>query len=80
MWYSFMFAFNGRWMFLKDVWITSKVLQTNACNLYNTLRVSAIFASSWFAEKWPASFQTFYINILELFLIVVAVEIWGFKS
>ena len=38
-----------------------------------------MFGSQWFAELWPVAFQELHINIMELFPIVLAVEIWGHK-
>ncbi len=33
----------------------------------------------WFADSWPAEFLDYHINVLELFPVVLAVQIWGHK-
>lgn len=78
MWYNFMLKFNGRCMFLNDAWLPSDVLKlyTDAAS---TVGFAAVFGSQWFAEQWPEEFKSCHINVLELFPIVLAVEIWGRK-
>lgn len=78
MWHSFMQSFNGRCMFLNDNWISSESLNlfTDAAS---TIGFAAVFGSEWVAEKWPPNLQQFHINILELFPIVIALELWGHK-
>lgn len=76
MWHKFMQQFNGRCMFLHDQWLASDSL-----NLYtdsaSTVGCAGVFGSLWFAERWSDDFKQNHINLLELFPIVVAVEIWG---
>jgi hypothetical protein len=40
---------------------------------------AAVFGKNWFAEKWQTKMAQLHINILELFPIVLAIEIWGHK-
>ena len=78
MWYSFMQSFNGKCMFLNDEWVPS-----DALNLYTdaagSLGFAAVYGCEWVAEKWPITFRSYHINILELFPIILAVEMWGHK-
>lgn len=78
MWDSFMQSFNGRCMFLNDNWISSESLKLGT-DASSTIGFAAVFGSDWVAERWPSHFQTHHINILELFPIVLAVELWGNK-
>ena len=75
-WELFMDGFNGKRMFLSDDWLVSDALQ-----LYTdaTKGFAAVFGTQWFMHAWPEDFHLFHINILELFPIVLAVEIWGEK-
>lgn len=78
MWQNFMRHFNGRCMFLHDDWMEADTFQlyTDAAS---TRGFAGVLGSQWFAEEWPLDFKIFHINILELFPIVVALEMWGAK-
>lgn len=78
MWHEFMLSFNGCCMFLNDNWLSSQSLQlyTDAAS---TIGCAGVFKSEWFAFRWTPPFKKHHINTLELFPIVVAVEIWGHK-
>ena len=75
-WHIFMENFNGKSMFLSDDWISSDVLrlQTDAAS---TKGFAAVFGKRWFSGEWPEAFKATNINVMELFPIVVAVEILG---
>ena len=77
-WLLFMQSFNGRCMFLYDDWTPSDMvrLYTDAAS---TIGYAGVFGENWFAVRWPLEFQIYHINVLELFPIVVAVEMWGDK-
>lgn len=78
MWLSFMQSFNGKCMFLQDNWSNSETINlfTDAAS---TLGFAAVFGKEWLAEMWPDHLKDFHINILELFPVVLAIEIWGNK-
>lgn len=80
MWHTFITSFNGKCLFLNDSWVSSDTLKlfTDAAS---TVGFAAVFGKQWFAQKWPISFQAhkYHINILELFPIVLAIQIWGHK-
>lgn len=71
-----MAGFNGKRVLLADDWVASDAfcLYTDAAS---TKGFAAVFGDQWFMHPWPAEFGSFHINILELFPIVLAVEIWG---
>ena len=75
-WELFMSGFNGKHVLLSDDWVASDVLL-----LYTDAAASkgfaAVLGNQWFMQAWPAEFINFHINILELFPIVLAVELWG---
>ena len=77
-WLLFMQSFNGRCMFLYDDWTPWDMvrLYTDAAS---TIGCAGVFGENWFAVRWPLEFQNYHINVLELFPIVVAVEMWGDK-
>ena len=76
LWLDFLKQFNGRSFFLNDNWDSSETLQlyTDAAK---GLGFGAIFKTHWFNGAWPEKWKTYNIVILELFPIVLAVEIWG---
>ena len=76
MWLEFLSAYNGKSFFLSSRWVTSKTLNlfTDAAG---SLGYSAIFGKHWLFGEWPDSWKELNIAILELFPIVLAIEIWG---
>ncbi|XP_062567617.1 uncharacterized protein LOC134229845 [Saccostrea cucullata] len=75
-WLQFISHFNGKSVFLSDVWSSSDhlTLYTDAAS---TQVFAAILGAVWFAAKWPDEFKQLHITILELFPIVLAMEMWG---
>ena len=75
-WELFMDGINGKRMFLSDDWTVSDALclYTDAAS---TQGFAGVFGSKWFMHAWPDDFLSLHINIMELFPIVIAVEIWG---
>lgn len=77
-WLEFIENFNGRSMFLDDVWQSSDVL-----NLYTdsstTVGFGAVFGSHWAYGSWDSQFVGKNIAILEFYPIVLAVHLWGSK-
>ena len=75
-WRSFLDDFNGRSIFLSDVWTDSFSL-----NLYTdaagSLGFGAVFGCDWFYGGWPENWKQFNITILEFYPIVVSVLVWG---
>jgi hypothetical protein len=77
-WYSFLQSFNGKCMFLNDIWTHSHILHLFTDAAF-TAGFAAVFGSQSFAEAYPDTCKNYHINILELLPIVLAVEFWGFK-
>ncbi|CAC5401117.1 unnamed protein product [Mytilus coruscus] len=61
-----------------DRWLTSDQLHlfTDASGTYG---YGALFGSQWFLGKWDTKWQKQNIAFLELYPIVLAVEIWGHR-
>ena len=75
-WHLFLKDFNGRRFFLSDVWALSHSLKLHS-DASSSLGYAAVFGSKWIAGKWHKSFSSADICVLELFPILLAVEIWG---
>lgn len=75
-WLQFISHFNGKSVFLNDTWSSSDhlTLHTDAAS---TKGYAAILGSTWFASEWLEPFKQFHITVLELFPIVLALEMWG---
>ena len=75
-WEIFMSGFNGKHVLLSGDWVASDILRlyTDAAS---TKGFAAVFGCQWFMHTWPPAFSDMHINILELFPIVLAVELWG---
>ena len=76
MWKTFVENFNGKSMFLQDRFLTSDVLSlyTDAAA---SLGYGAIYSSYWFYGKFPPQCRNFNITLLELYPIVLAINVWG---
>ncbi|MES9882605.1 MAG: reverse transcriptase domain-containing protein [Sedimenticola sp.] len=76
MWSVFIREFNGRSMFLNDRFLSSDTLSlyTDAAA---SLGYGAVFGSYWLYGPFPAAWQTFNITFLELYPIVLSVNVWG---
>lgn len=74
-WSVFIEHFNGKSLFLSDIWRDSVQLHlfTDASNV----GFGGYYGNKWFADSWPSEFESYHINIKELFPIVLAVEFWG---
>ncbi|CAC5395226.1 unnamed protein product [Mytilus coruscus] len=77
-WQTFLKNFNGKSLILSDRWLTSDQfhLFTDASGTYC---YGALFGSHWFSGKWDTKWQKQNIAFLELYPIVLAVEIWGYQ-
>lgn len=76
MWLNFVQNFNGRCLFLND-----RFLSSSALSLFTDAAASsgygAIYGSYWLYGLFPKSWSIFNITFLELYPIVVAVNVWG---
>ena len=75
LWLRFLQNYNGRSVFLDEVWLSSKKLEfwSDASGQ----GAAAIFGNKWCHMLWPDWFATNNIAILELCPIVVGIELWG---
>ncbi|XP_062572622.1 uncharacterized protein LOC134234551 [Saccostrea cucullata] len=76
-WLQFISHFNGKSVFLNDVWSSSDHLTLYTVDAASTQGFAAILGAVWFAARWPDEFKQLHITILELFPIVLAMEMWG---
>lgn len=77
MWKSFVSSFNGKSMFLNDRFLSSSVLSlyTDAAA---SLGYGAVYSSYWFYGDFPLQCRNLNITLLELYPVVVAVNVWGY--
>ena len=76
MWQEFLDNFNGRAFFLTDRFHTDGCL--NLCtHASGSVSYRAIYGKAWFWGKWPSTWLTRNIAVLELFPIMAAVVVWG---
>ena len=75
-WSQFLHEFNGRSLFLHDVWLDSGTLQlyTDASGV---LGFGAIFGDHWCYGEWPDNWKGLNIAILEFYPILLSVLLWG---
>lgn len=76
MWKTFVGNFNGKSMFIHDLFLSSSVLSlyTDAAA---SLGYGAVFSSYWFYGEFPPQCRNLNITLLELYPIVLAVNVWG---
>ena len=74
-WLVFLSDFNGVTLLRERRWISSMKL-----HLYSDAATScgygAVLGDEWVAGIWPESWKSFHISIMELYPIVLAVELW----
>ena len=77
-WLKFLEEFNGKSFFLYGSSQTSNLLQ-----LYTDASgnggYGAVYNTEWFFGTWPKSWLKYNIMVLELYPIVAAVAVWGYK-
>ena len=75
-WLDFLGKYNGKTFFLDSILVTSARLHlyTDAAQEFG---FGAIFGKMWFYGSWPVAWKDYNIVILELFPIVLALEVWG---
>lgn len=75
-WQQFLVHFNGKKYFLESEWINDSwlSLETDASG---SVGYGAVFGNHYLQGRWPDSWRSLNITILELFPIVVALHIWG---
>ena len=76
LWLQFLKNFNGKSLFLND-----RLLTNHDINLYTDasgkLGYGAVFGNNWFYGSWSEWWLSQNITLLELYPIVIAIEVWG---
>lgn len=75
-WQTFLSDFNGARMIQKSVWENQDDLHLHT-DASGSLGFGAFFNYKWFSGEWPKKWQSENITLLELFPIVLSVNIWG---
>ena len=75
-WLEFLNNFNGRSFFLATRFLTGDVLQlyTDAAG---GVGYGAMCGSAWFHGRWPETWRSFSVSVLELYPIMAAVVVWS---
>ena len=76
MWNSFLDRYNGKSMFLSERFLSSKTLSLYTDSA-QSLGYGAVCGTKWFYGMFPPLWRTYNITFLELYPIVLAVNIWG---
>ncbi|XP_071948797.1 uncharacterized protein [Antedon mediterranea] len=75
-WLTFLESFNGKALILPEKWLNSWTLRLFS-DAAASFGCTAVFCDRWFYIDWGSDFVGFSIAVLELFPIVIALEIWG---
>ena len=75
-WQEFLSNFNGRAFFLTDRFHTDGCLELYT-DASGSVGYGAVYGKEWFWGKWPSTWLTRNIAVLELFPIMAAVVVWG---
>ena len=75
-WLKFLEDYNGKTFFMDEILLSSESLHlfTDAAQEFG---FGAVFGQKWFYGNWPLAWKEYNIVILELFPIVLALEVWG---
>ena len=75
-WLQFLQHFNGRSMFLHEQWLSSQKVRLYTDSA-GSLGYGAIYRSYWLYGPFPDKWKNLNITFLELYPIVLAVNVWG---
>ena len=78
MWLDFMNNFNGKNMFMDDRWFSNKQLDLY-CDSSKTIGFGAYMGKAWFYGTWDMDVSKLDITTLELYPILVAINLWKDK-
>ena len=76
MWAELLASFNRRTIFIGEQWLSSTSLNLFT-DAFGTLGYGAVLGTSWFYRAWSRQWVSQNITLLELYPIVLAVQIWG---
>ena len=75
-WKKFLLSYNRQTFFLDYLWSNNNVLQLYT-DASTSVGFGGIFQNRWFAGSWDSVGEKLHINILELYPITVAINMWG---
>ena len=75
-WLSFLDQYNGKSMFLNERFLSSRALALYTDSA-QSIGYGAIYSTKWLYGVFPSSWHSFNITFLELYPIVLAVNLWG---
>ena len=75
-WLVFLSEFNGITLLRQRRWVSSKKLHlfTDAAT---SCGYGAVLGNEWAAGRWPDEWKSFHISVMELYPIVLALELWN---
>ena len=80
-WHSFLSSYNGVTMLIDSKWISSESIklytEKKVTDAASTQGFAAVFGSRCFNGVFPTICRDYNIAVLELYLIVAALELWG---
>ena len=75
-WHCFLSSYKGVTMLIDSKWISSESIKLYT-DVASTQGFAAVFGSGWFNGVFPTICHDYNIAVLELYLIVAALELWG---
>ena len=75
-WLQFLMHFNGKSFFIDDKFMTGDYLDLYTDAAGGT-GYGALCGSEWFCGRWPVSWRSYNVSVLELYPIIAAVHVWG---
>ena len=76
MWLEFLDGFNGKNMFMSDRWMSNKQLHLY-CDSAKSIGFGGFLSKRWFHGVWDMDVSDLDITTLELYPILIAVNLWG---
>lgn len=76
MWWVFLKNFNGKSFFHTSALLSSSKLKLST-DASGSIGYGAVFGTSWFWGRWPASWRKFNIAVLEFYPVLTAIQVWG---
>ena len=75
-WETFLTSFNGSYLFISQQWLSSENIRLYTDSA-GSLGYAAVYGSNWVNGAWPSTWANQSIALLELYPVLLALEIWG---
>lgn len=75
-WFRFLIDFNGKLFFFDDVWEILDMFKFYI-DLVGFIGFGVVFGNCWLYGFWLVFWKIYNIVVLEFFLIVIVIYIWG---